>query len=147
MKNKLKTKFLNHLLKNGNKKTCEIILLKCFKNLQKSSNKCHKKVFQLALINSTPVFRIIVLKNKKIRKKNRKSKEIPKLITKDFERISWSMKYILNFTKQGFVTSSRVKLGQEIILSAQKKGNAAKKVLNYQKQSILNKRFLLHFRW
>ena len=88
MKNKLKNKFLNFLLKNGNKKTCESVLLKCFKNLQKSSNKCYKRIFKLALINSTPVFRIIVLKNKKIRKKNRKSKEVPKLITKNFERIS-----------------------------------------------------------
>jgi len=88
MKNKLKTKFLNHLLRNGNKKTCEGVLLKCFKNLQKSSNKSHKKIFKLAVINSTPVFRLIVLKNKKTRKKNRKSKEIPKLITKNSERIS-----------------------------------------------------------
>lgn len=88
MKNKSKVKFLNFLLRNGNKKTCESILLKCFKNLQKSSNKCHKKIFKLALVNSTPVFRIIVLKNKKIRKKNRQLKEIPKLITKNLERIS-----------------------------------------------------------
>jgi len=147
MKNKLKTKFLNHLLRNGNKKTCENVLLKCFKNLQKSSNKCHKKILKLALINSTPVFRIIVLKNNKTRKKNRKSKEIPKLITKNFERISWSIKYILNFTKQSFPTRLRAKLGQEIILNAKNKGNATKKVSHHQKQLILNKRFLLHFRW
>lgn len=147
MKNKLKTKFLNHLLRNGNKKTCEGVLLKCFKNLQKSSNKSHKKIFKLAVINSTPVFRLIVLKNKKTRKKNRKSKEIPKLITKNSERISWSIKYILNFTKQSFPTRLRAKLGQEIILNAQNKGNTTKKVLDHQKQSISNKRFLLHFRW
>ena len=146
MKNKLKIKFLNFLLKNGNKKTCENVLLKCFKTLQKSSNKCHKKVFKLALINSTPVFRTIILKNKRIRKKNRQSKEIPKLITKNFERISWSMKHILGFTKQSFRTRFRVKLGQEIILNAQNVGNATKNVSYYQKQSISNKRFLLHFR-
>ena len=147
MKNKLKNKFLNFLLKNGNKKTCESVLLKCFKNLQKSSNKCYKRIFKLALINSTPVFRIIVLKNKKIRKKNRKSKEVPKLITKNFERISWSMKYVLNFTKQPFPTRLRVKLGQEIILNAQNKGSATKKIPYHQKQSVSNKRLLLHFRW
>lgn len=147
MKNRSKIKFLNFLLQNGNKKTCEKILLKCFKNLQKSSDKCHKKIFKLALVNSTPIFRIIVLRNKKVRKKNRQLKKIPKLITKNFERISWSMKYMLNFTKQSFHTRSRVKLGQEIISNAQNKGDAANNVPYYQKQAVLNKRFLLHFRW
>jgi len=88
MKNRLKNKILNHLLKNGNKKTCEVTLLKCFKTLQKTSNKCHKDIVQLAIINSTPVFRTAILRNKKVRKKNRKLKEVPKLITQNFERIS-----------------------------------------------------------
>jgi len=61
----MRNKFLNHLIKNGNKKTCEIILLKSFKSLQKNSKKCYKRIFKLAVVNSTPIFRIIVLKKKK----------------------------------------------------------------------------------
>jgi len=56
------------------------------------------------------------------------------------------MKHILNFTKQSFRVRLRIKLRQEIILNAQNVGNAAKNISHNQKQSILNKRFLLHFK-
>jgi len=53
---------------------------------------------------------------------------------------------MLNFTEQSFHACSRVKLGQKIISNAQNRGNATNNIPHYQKQSVLNKRFLLHFR-
>ena len=72
LKEKIKLKLINHLLKNGNKKTCEKILLKSLKNIQKNSLKSYKKVLKIAIINSASVFRITKLKQKKRKKKKRK---------------------------------------------------------------------------
>ena len=64
-----KLKLINHLLNNGNKKTCESILLKSFKNIQKSSLKSHKKITKIAIIYSVSIFRMIKLKQKKEKRK------------------------------------------------------------------------------
>jgi len=78
MKKKLeiKNKLINHIMVNGNKKTSEKILLKSFKNLQKDSQKQSKKIFQLAIINSTPIFKLHIHKIKKKRKKKNKGNSI-----------------------------------------------------------------------
>lgn len=77
MKIQLKNKFINHFLQNGNKKKCEGILLKSFKNLQKFSKKPYKKVVKLAIINASPVFRIVMLRKKKEKNKNLLKKFLP----------------------------------------------------------------------
>jgi ribosomal protein S7 len=69
---KLKDKLLNYIFSDGQKKTSEKIIKKTFKSIQKSQKKSHKDIIKLAIINSTPTFRIIKLKNKKKRKKNDK---------------------------------------------------------------------------
>ena len=73
MKKKIKSKLINHLLKNGNKKTCENMLLKSFKSIQKSSLKSYKKIVKTAIINSASIFRIVKLKQKKRKSKHGKS--------------------------------------------------------------------------
>jgi ribosomal protein S7 len=142
---KIKNKFINHLLKHGKKKTYESIVLKSFKNIQKSSDKPLKKIIRLAIINSTPIFRI-----KTLRKKRRKKieKEVPAFVYTDFERISWGLKYCLYFTKNFFSLKLYKKLEQEILLNAQQnKGDAEKKKIEYHKQAVLNHRFLINYRW
>jgi ribosomal protein S7 len=144
---KFKDKFINHLLKSGNKKTCESTILKTFKNIQKLSNKSFKKIIQLAIINSTPIFRIITLRNKK-NKKKQLNKKVPVFVFQNFERISWGLKYCLYFTKEFFSLKLYKKLGQEILLNAQNnKGDAEKMKIEFHKNAIVNKRFLKYFRW
>lgn len=145
MKIKLKSKLINHLLKNGNKETCEITVLKSFKSIQKTSKKPFKTVVQLAVINSSPLFRLAVLKKK--RKKKEISKEIPKFVTQNFERISWGLKYVLFFAKKPFSLNLYNKLKQEFLVNAQNKGNAVRIKTDFQKQAVKNKRVLLYFRW
>ena len=62
---KLKKKILNHILKDGKKKTSEKILTRSFKSIQKSQKKSHNDIMKLSIINLTPTFRVIKLKNNK----------------------------------------------------------------------------------
>ena len=142
---KIKIKIINHLLKNGKKKTCESILLKSFKNIQKNSLKSHKKVIKIAIINSASIFRIVKLKQKNRKKKS--VKEIPSFILTNFERISWALKVILTYSKKQNANHFYKKLKQEIIINSKNKGNATDKKTDLHKQILPKKRLLLYFRW
>jgi ribosomal protein S7 len=142
---KIKSKLVNHLLKNGNKKTCESILLTSFKTLQKSSLKSYKKIIKIAVINSASIFRIVKLKQKKRKKKS--VKEIPTFIFNNFERISWSLKVILTYSKKQNANTFYKKLKQEIIINSKNKGSTIDKRIESHKQILPKKRLLLYFRW
>ena len=143
---KLKNKLLNHIMINGNKKTSEKILLKSFKKLQKDSQKQSKKIFQLAIINSMPIFRLYTLKMKKKRKK--KIKEIPAFISNKSNRTSLAVKFILSKTlenKQLHFFFNKFK--KEILLTSQQKGSTIESKNNLQKQILLKKRLFSFYRW
>lgn len=144
-KNRLKFKLINYLLKNGNKKTCEKILLKSFKNIQKSYSKQYKKIVKTAVINSTLIFRIFKLKRKK--RKTKSVKEIPTFILNNFYRISWSLKVISTYSKQQNANRFYEKLKQELIVNSKNKGNSVEKKTEQHKQILPKKRLLLYFRW
>jgi ribosomal protein S7 len=141
---KIKNTFINHVMKNGNKKTCELILRKSFKMVQKSCKKSHKTILKLAVINSTTAFRIIKLK-KKLRKKKNKSKEIPKFVLNSYKRISWAIKFITHTTKQKSKTFYH-NLKQEIISNCKNEEKNTIKI-DLHKQSITQKRLFFYFRW
>ena len=145
LKKKIKLKLINHLLKNGNKKTCENILLKSLKKIQKNSLKSYKKVFKIAIINSASIFRIVKLKQKKRKKKS--VKEIPTFVLNNFERVSWSLKVILAHSKKQNINSFYKKLKQEIIINSKNKGSAVDRKIDLHKQILPKKRLLLYFRW
>lgn len=145
MKNeKIKHKFINHIMKNGNKKTCENVLLKSIKTIQKSCDKSHKTILKLALINSTSTFRVIKLKRKR-RKKKVSSKEIPKFLLSDYKRISWSLKFITQATKKTSNKKFYNNLKQEIITNSRDSENLTK--IELHKQAVTQKRLFSYFRW
>lgn len=148
MKKKLevKNKLINHIMINGNKKTSENILLKSFKNLQKDSKKQSKKIFQLAIINSTPVFKLHIHKIKKRKKK--KIREIPAFIATTINRTSLALKFILyNNVKNKKSNKFFNKLKKEILLISQQKGTIFESKNNLQKQVVLKKHLFTFYRW
>lgn len=54
----IQNKLINHLVIKGKKSKSEKIVLESFKTLQLNSKKSSKKLFQLALISNTPIFKI-----------------------------------------------------------------------------------------
>lgn len=144
--NKIKHTFVNHLMVSGKKKTCETILLKSFKSIQKNCKKPHKIILKLAIINSTSTFRIVYLKKKK-RKKKKSSKEIPIFITNNYNRIIWSINFILQTTKQKGINKFYKNLKQEIILSSQNEGDSIKIKTDLHKRIVTKKRLFLYYKW
>lgn len=144
-KKKIKLKLMNHLLKNGNKKTCENILKKSFKDIQKNSCKSYKKIIKISIINAASIFRIINLRQKKRKKKS--VKEVPTFILNNFERISWSLKTISTSAKKQNASNFFTKLKQEIIINSKNKGKTLEKKIDIQKTVLPSKRLLLYFRW
>ena len=131
---------------NGNKKTSEKILLKSFKKLQKDSQKQSKKILQLAIINSTPIFRLHTFKIKKKRKK--KIKEIPAFISNKFNRTSLAIKLILSKTLENKQLNYFCnKFKKEILLTSQQKSSTIESKNNLQKQILLKRRLFSFYRW
>lgn len=142
----LKDKIVNILMKNGKKHSGEKILLKSSKLLQKSSKKNFKNLVQLAIINTTSVFKL----NEQVMKKGkRKSKKIiPSFIVKDSLRIMTALKYIkTTVSKTKSSTNFYKDLGKEILASSSLKSNSIEQRTKLQTQILLNKRYLSKFKW
>ena len=142
----LRAKLLNHLTKNGEKKTSEKILFKSFKKLQKDSIKPTKDILKTALVLSTPVFKVHVIENKKQRKKNRKIKKIPYFIVNNSSRISLAIKFIMK-SIQNKSKSLYSKLQNEILLTSQQKGDSINFKKELQKQVLTNKKYFNFYKW
>jgi ribosomal protein S7 len=142
----LKTKIVNTLMISGKKKTGEKVLLKFAKLLQKSTNKNFKSLVQLAIVNSTPTFKL----NEQILKKGKRNaiKSTPSFITSDSLRIMTSLKFIRNaVAKNKSSVYFYESLVNEIMASSALKSQAVDKKNELQKQILINKRYLSKFRW
>jgi ribosomal protein S7 len=145
LKLEIKSKIISHLLVNGEKKTSENSLLKSFKELQKQSNKSTKKLVQLAIVYSLPIFKLHKMTQKKKRRKQ--VREIPAFILNEKARISLAIKFIIASVKKKTADHFHVKLKHEILLNSQNKGDAAVVKNELQKQVLLKKRFFRFYRW
>lgn len=142
----IKNKLLNHLTKNGEKKTSEKILLKSLKKLQKESSKQTKDIIKTALIHSTPIFKVHVIENKKQKKKNRRTKKIPYFIVNSDSRISLAIKFIMEAVKKKSKPLD-TKLKNEVMLNSQQKGGSIEIKTELQKQVLINKKYFNFYRW
>ena len=141
-----KNKIVNVFMKNGKKYTCEKILLKSSKLLQKSSKKNFQNLVQLAVINTTSAFKL----NEQVMKKGkRKSKKItPSFIIKDSLRIMTALKFIKNTVQKNKRSTNFYKnLANEILASSSLKSQSIDQKTKLQTQILLNKRYLSKFKW
>ena len=148
-KNKIEiqNKLINHITLNGKKKTSEKTLLKSLKALQKNSIKQSNHTIKLAIINSTPIFKTHNISNKKQKKRNKKTREIPSFIKTQNSRTSLSLKLILKGLKNKKPKYFYLKLKEEIVLAAELKSNSMLFKNELQQKSLLNKRFFRYYRW
>lgn len=147
-KNLVKTKFINRIMSNGNKTTCENLLIKSFKNLQANSKKQSKKIFQLSILNFMPLFRLNEISNKKLKKKQRKIKIIPSFVANTDKRISLSIKYIIKeLTKNEIKNPFDKKLYQKLLTIAINKKSFFEHKPETIEKILANKRYLKSYRW
>ena len=131
---------------SGKKNTGEKILLKFAKKLQKSTNKHFKRLVQLAIINSTPTFKL----NEQVVKKGKRKtiRSTPSFIPTDFLRIMASLKLIKQAVIKGKNSNYFYEsLANEILSASVLKGQSVDKKTELQKLILVNKRYLSKFRW
>ena len=144
--NELKHKFTNTLMKSGNKKTVEKVLIKSFKLIQKLNRKNNKNLIKNSIINSTLTFKLS--KQSKKKGKRKLNKEIPSFIKKDTTRTLLALNCLVtSASKNNEINHFYKKLSQEILDSSFNKGKAIEKKNEIQKQVLMQKRYLLNFRW
>ena len=143
----IKNKLLNILTVSGKKEIGEKILVKSIKKIQKTSIKSSKKIYQLALIYSTPIFKLHKIKNKKRKKKALKFKEIPGFIHNKKARTALAIKYILSNTSKQNSINFYSKLNMEILDCAKNKSHTIDTKNNLQKDILSKKRYFLYYRW
>lgn len=137
----LKNKINNHFMIQGKKNLCEHVFLKSYKMIQKNTNKNHKSLVKLMIINNAPV-----ILTRQVKKKKRKTvKEFPYVVSKE-NRIASSVKSIVNSLKKTTKKSLQTQFLSELILSSQNKNeNYRLKKSGYQ--LALTKKKYLFFRW
>jgi small subunit ribosomal protein S7 len=143
----IKKKLLNHLMKNGEKKTSEKIFLQSLKEIQKTSLKQTKSLVKTALINTAPIFKLHTIKNKKQKKKNRKIKTVPFFIYNNLARISLAIKFIIDTVAKRKTTKFFIKLNEEILLSSKQQSETIQMKDYIQKKVFAHKRYFKFFRW
>jgi ribosomal protein S7 len=144
---KIKIKLINLLTLSGKKEVGEKNLLKSIKELQKNSNKKYSEILHLALIFSSPIFKLHKIKNKKIKKnRNKKFKEIPGFIKNKHSRISLAIKFILFSIKNKSETFYK-KFNKEILLNATQNGNTIQVKNELQKSILTKKYYFRYYRW
>jgi ribosomal protein S7 len=142
----LKNKVLNTLMLSGKKTTCEKVVLKSVKRLQKSTMKKSRNLIQLAVINSTPTFK---LNEQAVKKGKRKAtKDVPSFILSDSLRIMMSLKFLKEVaSKNRGSVDFYQSLAKEVLSSSFYKSQSVDKKNELQKQVLVNKRYLSKFRW
>lgn len=142
----LKTKIINTLMISGKKFTGEKILLKSAKKLQKSTGKSFKSLVHLAVINTTPAFKV----NEQIVKRGKRKtiRSTFSFITADSLRVMASLKFIRSaVNKSKGTVHFYERFTSEILSAAALKGSSVDKKNTVQEQALLNKRYLFKFRW
>ena len=142
----LKKKFANSMMKNGNKETIEKILKKSLKLVQKTSKKNYINLLKHSIINSTPTFKINEQSKKKGKRKTKK--EIPIFIKGELNRITSSLNFLIfSSYKNHELNNFYKKVSKEIVETSLQKSKSIEQKNEIQKQVLMQKRYLLNFRW
>ena len=131
----LKKTFVNNMVIDGKKLKSERNFNRNLKEIQKTVMKSHELLFKIAILNSTPIFRIIELK-KKSRKKKNQTKEVPAFLSYDSFRTSWAIKYLIGSKKKKTKNFYYNSLKNKILFNAQNLGLSIEFKKQTQKQAL-----------
>ena len=116
------------------------------KLIQKFNKKNHKNLIKDSIINVTPTFKINKQSSK--RGKRKVEKEIPAFVKKDSLRTVLSVNFLVSASlKNKELKTFYKKLAQEVIETSLQKSKSIEQKTEMQKQVLMQKRYLLKFRW
>ena len=137
--NKLVSKFINAIMRNGKKSIAESILYDAMDIIAKKTNDPAIKVFEKAVDNVRPMIEV------KSRRVGGSTYQVPTEI-RPSRRTALGIRWIINYAQGRSEKTMANKLAGELLDAANQRGSAVKKKEDTHKMADANKAFA-HFRW
>jgi len=137
--NKLVSKFIKSIMRDGKKSIAESILYDAFNIIEKKTNESPVKIFEQALENVKPMIEV------KSRRVGGSTYQVPTEV-RPSRRTALGVRWIIDFARKRSEKSMANKLAAELLDAANKKGAAVKKKDDTHKMAEANKAFA-HYRW
>jgi small subunit ribosomal protein S7 len=137
--NKLVSKFICCIMRDGKKSTAESILYEAFDIIEKKTKESPVKIFEQAVDNVRPLIEV------KSRRVGGSTYQVPTEI-RPSRRTALGIRWILTFARKRPEKSMSKKLAAELLDAANKRGASIKKREDTHKMAEANKAFA-HYRW
>ena len=137
--NKLVSKFIKSIMRDGKKSIAESILYDAFDIIKQKTNESPVKIFEQALENVKPMIEV------KSRRVGGSTYQVPTEV-RPSRRTALGIRWIIGFARKRSEKSMANKLAAELLDAANKKGAAVKKKDDTHKMAEANKAFA-HYRW
>jgi len=132
------TRFINYLMKDGEKSVAQKVLYQTMDLIKKQTNQDPLNVFNLAIENVSPE---VEVKTKRVGGANY---QIPQPVP-DYRKITLAFRWIIEASRGKKGKSMAHKLAEELIAASQNEGSAIKKKLDTHRMAEANRAFA-HFR-
>lgn len=137
--NKLISKFINCLMRDGKKSTAQSLLYDAFNIIGKRAKEDSLKVFEQAVDNVRPIIEV------KSRRVGGSTYQVPTEI-RPFRRTALAIRWLIGYTRNRSEKGMAQKLAGELLDAAGGRGASVKKKEDTHKMAEANKAFA-HFRW
>ena len=137
--NKLVSRFIKSIMRDGKKSTAESILYDAFDIIEKKINESPVKIFEQAVENVKPMIEV------KSRRVGGSTYQVPTEI-RPSRRTALGIRWIISFARKRSEKNMSNKLAAELLDAANKRGASVKKREDTHKMAEANKAFA-HYRW
>lgn len=137
--NRLVTKFVNAMMKQGKKSVAELIFYRSMKIMEDRAKTDPLRMFKQAVDNVKPVLEV------KSRRVGGATYQVPVEVRAD-RRTSLAFRWIIGFSRKRTEKTMAERLAAELIEAANSRGNSVKKKEDTHKMAEANKAFA-HYRW
>ncbi|MFC1826264.1 30S ribosomal protein S7 [Thermodesulfobacteriota bacterium] len=137
--NKLVSKFIKSIMRDGKKSLAESILYDAFDIIEQKTNESPLKIFEQALDNVKPMIEV------KSRRVGGSTYQVPTEV-RPARRTALGIRWIISFTRNRSERGMARKLAAELMDAANKRGASIKKREDTHKMAEANKAFA-HYRW
>jgi small subunit ribosomal protein S7 len=137
--NKLVSKFINCVMRDGKKSTAEAIFYKAFNIMEEKAKESPLKLFEKAVENVRPMIEV------KSRRVGGSTYQVPTEI-RPSRRTALGIRWIIGYARQRPEKGMAIKLAAELMDAANNRGASVKKREDTHKMAEANKAFA-HFRW
>ena len=137
--NKLVSKFIKSIMRDGKKSLAESILYNAFDIIEQRTNESPLKIFEQALDNVKPMIEV------KSRRVGGSTYQVPTEV-RPSRRTALGIRWIISFARNRSERGMARKLAAELMDAANKRGASIKKREDTHKMAEANKAFA-HYRW